>query len=228
MAPTQTAPRHLTPTELAVLVKLYRELRKWSQEQLADISGLSARTVQRVEEGLASSTDTRRALARAFEVEDINVFNKAHVIPTAEQLAEEKARFEKERITLQGQRILSGKQLGKMVEMSSANMFSEAIELKGAGNELFARLTDYCREYADCDELYSATDKLSVYEDFDELLADLKKAGITLVGAVRDTDLKVRGSAVVVGRGIIYVVAFRSGDEVEELAVPRALGAGFI
>lgn len=228
MAPTQTASRHLTPTELAVLVKLYRELRKWSQEQLADISGLSARTVQRVEEGLASSTDTRRALARAFDIEDIDVFNKAHVIPTAEQLEEEKARFEKERITLQGRRILSGKQLGKMVELSSANMFSEAIELKGPGNELFAQLTDYCREYADCDELYSATDKLGVYEDFDELLANLKAAGVTLVGAVRDIALKGHGSEAVVGRGILYVVAFLSGNEAEELAVPRALGGGFM
>lgn len=228
MATAQPTPRQLTPAELAVLVKLYRELRKWSQEQLADISGLSPRTVQRVKEGLASSTDTRRALARAFDIEDIDVFNKAHVIPTAEQLAEEKTRFEKERITLQGQRILSGKQLGKMVELSSANMFSEAVELKGPGNELFARLTDYCREYADCDELYSATDKLGVYEDFDELLAGLKKAGVTLVGAVRDTELKVRGTDAVVGRGILYVVAFLCGDEIEELAVPRDIGVGFI
>lgn len=80
--------------ELAVLVKLYRELRKWSQEQLAEIAGLSTRTVQRVEEGLPASTDTRRALARAFDIEDIDVFNKAYTIPTAEQIAEEKARFE--------------------------------------------------------------------------------------------------------------------------------------
>lgn len=224
MATAQTPPRQLTPAELAGLVRLYRELRKWSQEQLAEISGLSARTVQRVEEGLASSTDTRRALARAFDIEDIDVFNKAHVIPTAEQLAEEKARFERERVTLQGQRILSGKQLGKMVEMSSANMFSEAVELKGLSNELFARLTDYCREYADCDELYSATDKLGVYEDFDELLTDLKEAGVTLVGAVRDIPLKSPGSDAVVGRGVLYVVAFHSGDEAAELAVPRAIG----
>ncbi|WP_226462304.1 helix-turn-helix domain-containing protein [Hydrogenophaga taeniospiralis] len=75
-------PRYLTPEELAVLVKINRDYRQWSQEQLAEISGLSARTVQRVEEGLASSTDTRRALARAFDVEDIDAFNKAYAFPT--------------------------------------------------------------------------------------------------------------------------------------------------
>lgn len=221
------APRQLTPTELAVLVKLYRELRKWSQEQLADISGLSARTVQRVEEGLASSTDTRRALARAFDIEDIDVFNKAHVIPTAEQLEEERARFEKERVTLHGQRMLSGKQLGKLVESASASMFSEAVELPAPADTLFARLNDYCREYADCQELYSATDKLGVYDDLNDLLTDLKTAGVTVVAALRDTELKARGSDVAVGFGILYAVAFLSGDEVEELAVPREIGPGF-
>lgn len=44
-------PRHLTPQELAALIKATREMRQWSQEQLADIAGLSSRTVQRVEEG---------------------------------------------------------------------------------------------------------------------------------------------------------------------------------
>lgn len=53
--------RLLTPAELAVCIKLFRETRQWSQEQLAAISGLSVRTVQRVEQGLSASLDTRRA-----------------------------------------------------------------------------------------------------------------------------------------------------------------------
>lgn len=60
----------------------------------------------------------------------------------------------------------------------------------------------------------------AVYEDFDGMLEELKKSGITLVAAVRDSELKVRGSDAVVGRGILYVVAFQSGTEIEELAVP--------
>lgn len=230
MASTQqsTIHRNLAPQELAVLVKLYRELRKWSQEQLAEIAGLSSRTVQRVEEGLPASTDTRRALARAFDIEDIDVFNKAYAIPTAEQIAKEKARFEKERLTLKGKCISSGKQLGRLVESASASMFTEAAEMESTSDEIYARLTDYCREYADCAELYSATDRLAVYEDFDEMLDGLKKADITLVAALRDSALKVRGSDAVVGRGILYVVAFRSGSEIEELAVPRNLHGSFM
>ncbi|HFQ8222955.1 TPA: helix-turn-helix transcriptional regulator [Pseudomonas aeruginosa] len=79
-------PRPLTPTELAQCVRLFREANRWSQEQLAGISGLSERTIQRVEKGLSGDFNTRRALARAFEFEDIDVFNKAYEIPSEEEL----------------------------------------------------------------------------------------------------------------------------------------------
>lgn len=46
-----------------------REQRAWSQEQLAEVAGLSVRTVQRVESGAAASPETRMALAAALGVE---------------------------------------------------------------------------------------------------------------------------------------------------------------
>lgn len=45
-----------------------REQRGWSQEQLADVSGLSARTIQRVEATGAASLETRMALAATLEL----------------------------------------------------------------------------------------------------------------------------------------------------------------
>ena len=50
-------------------VKTLREKRVWSQEQLAAIAGVSARTVQRIEAGGACSQDTLKALAAAFEMD---------------------------------------------------------------------------------------------------------------------------------------------------------------
>lgn len=49
-------------------VRALRERRAWSQEQLAEVAGLSVRTVQRVETGGGASLDTRMALAAALEV----------------------------------------------------------------------------------------------------------------------------------------------------------------
>ena len=50
-----------------------REQRAWSQEQLAEVAGLSVRTVQRVESGGAASPDTRMALAAALDVEPVDL-----------------------------------------------------------------------------------------------------------------------------------------------------------
>lgn len=95
MTTATTEPRQLTTKVLSALVKAFREARHWSQEQLAEISVLSTRTVQRVEEGQTSSLNTRRALAGAFGFEDIDAFNKPYAILTSEQMAAAKARFEK-------------------------------------------------------------------------------------------------------------------------------------
>jgi transcriptional regulator with XRE-family HTH domain len=49
-------------------VRKLREDRSWSQQHLATVAGLSARTVQRVEaEGIAS-LDTRMAIGAAFGI----------------------------------------------------------------------------------------------------------------------------------------------------------------
>lgn len=45
-----------------------RTARRWSQEQLANLSGLNLRTIQRLESGARVSTESLRALAAVFEV----------------------------------------------------------------------------------------------------------------------------------------------------------------
>lgn len=52
-----------------MLVHKLRLQRGWSQEQLAEISGLSVRTIQRIENGRSASLETIKALAATFEVD---------------------------------------------------------------------------------------------------------------------------------------------------------------
>lgn len=49
-------------------VQKLRLKRGWSQQQLAEASGLSVRTVQRIEAGEPASTETLKSLAAVFEV----------------------------------------------------------------------------------------------------------------------------------------------------------------
>lgn len=51
------------------LIKTLREERAWSQEHLAMVAGLSARTVQRLEADGNASPESRMAIATAFGVE---------------------------------------------------------------------------------------------------------------------------------------------------------------
>jgi len=50
-------------------VRTERERRAWSQEHLAEVAGLSLRTVQRVESSGSASFETARAIAAVLEVE---------------------------------------------------------------------------------------------------------------------------------------------------------------
>jgi transcriptional regulator with XRE-family HTH domain len=52
-----------------MLVKKLRLQRGWSQEQLAELVGVSVRTIQRIERGFTPALETAKALASIFEVE---------------------------------------------------------------------------------------------------------------------------------------------------------------
>ncbi|OAN49108.1 hypothetical protein A6A04_03025 [Paramagnetospirillum marisnigri] len=58
----------MTVQTTADRIRSLRLDRAWSQEQLAEIAGLSARTVQRIEQGQTASLETLKALAAALEL----------------------------------------------------------------------------------------------------------------------------------------------------------------
>lgn len=51
------------------LVKSQRNKRAWSQTQLADVSGLSLRTIQRIEKTGSASLESVKSIASVFEIE---------------------------------------------------------------------------------------------------------------------------------------------------------------
>lgn len=56
-----------------MIVRKLRLQRGWSQEQLAELTGLSVRTIQRVERGATPGLETAKSLASVFEV-DLSTF----------------------------------------------------------------------------------------------------------------------------------------------------------
>jgi hypothetical protein len=51
--------------DLAFLIRVLRQVSEWPQETLAELSGLTVRTLEHGEKSVLSSLDARRALARA-------------------------------------------------------------------------------------------------------------------------------------------------------------------
>jgi transcriptional regulator with XRE-family HTH domain len=58
-------------------VKSLREARSWSQQHLADASGLNVRTIQRIEQGERCSDETLLSLAATFDV-DVSELEAQH------------------------------------------------------------------------------------------------------------------------------------------------------
>lgn len=52
-----------------MLIQKLRLQRGWSQQQLAEMSGLSVRTIQRIENGKEASMESLKSLASVFEID---------------------------------------------------------------------------------------------------------------------------------------------------------------
>lgn len=63
-------------------VQKLRLQKGWSQQQLADLSGLSVRTIQRIENGHTPSTESLKSLAAVFEI-DFTTLQGAPEMPDA-------------------------------------------------------------------------------------------------------------------------------------------------
>lgn len=73
-----------------MIVKKLRTQHRWSQEQLAQMSGLGLRTVQRIEAGNRANTESLKSLAAVFEV-DVSSLEQSVVLVDKESAQWQKA-----------------------------------------------------------------------------------------------------------------------------------------
>ncbi len=104
----------MTNKQVAFLVRLYwlEEGLGWSQATLAELSGLTVRPIQRVEAGEPTNTDTKRAIARAMDIDDLDVFNKPWPFTDEERqreyeqdAARQREEFDKNHVLLDAQKV---------------------------------------------------------------------------------------------------------------------------
>lgn len=67
-------------------VRLTRLQRGWTQEQFAELCGLSVRTVQRIEKSGTASLDSANALAAVLETDRIELLQQGGISPARTEL----------------------------------------------------------------------------------------------------------------------------------------------
>jgi hypothetical protein len=104
--------------------------------------------------------------------------------------------------------------------MSSA---SSVVELEGDTAEAFAGLVDYLRDYRDCSDVMSETDKLGASRDTQTYFDRLSGAGFSVVYARRKVALVGKNwpDQTPVKMVIVYLVVYPKGKEPSVIAVQR-------
>jgi len=212
-------PRILTLDELAALIKGYRKLRQWSQQELAEQSMLTLDVVQAVENGTYNAPDTLRALAQAFGFADPDVLNKPIHIPSAQDDEAALEVMDDDTTSLEAFVLMDGVELGELVLNSTALAVSRSFEMGLQADKVFEALTDYVREYREYFEEFSADRVSQIHEEFQEYLIELKGFGVSICYAKRllpEDTMQPKGSKPALA---LYLVAFPAGEEPESFLV---------
>ena len=91
-----------------MLVQKLRLQKGWSQQQLADLSGLSVRTIQRIEQGQSASVESLKSLAAVFEIDFSTLQESAMPTTTAPPTTASGQDETEERLALHHVRKLKG------------------------------------------------------------------------------------------------------------------------
>lgn len=224
-----TEARPLTPAEVAFGIRAFREARQWSQETLAELSGVNTRTIQRAEGGEGCSPDTKRALGVAFGLPDVDFFNKPHSIPTEEAVRQHREQFDRDHVLLPMLPLTAGRQLAGLVTASDADFSEPTFDLPANAASEFAALVDYCREYREVADLYTETDKLQVFSDLQANIDALSASGVALRYGTRSVAMRLNVATESIPGTVhaLYILAFPADKVPDRAAVSRQVRLGF-
>lgn len=227
-AKTQAKPP-MTPAEVALLVKIYREAMEWSQETLAELSGLTVRTIQRVEAGQPSSLDTRRAIARGFQISDLDVFCKPNPFPTKEELEHQKVEFDRKYLVLDASVVDGRKITAILSDKQGCGAISpgSTVELPNAAQDAFANILDFARDCMDVADVASRREMLGYGDQLETMIGELQSNGFCVCMAVRQTSITSKSWADQTpwDLEVAYLVAAPVDSPPTKIVVPRKLGS---
>jgi len=152
-------------TAYADRIKELRSKRMWSQEDLANFSGINVRTVQRVERGHAASPDTLKALANGFGIDVTDLVQAKVPLPTTAP------------DSLLLLRIQTGRDLFKLVRGAKLYGFDHG-EIGTEMIDLVATFLQGVADQADIGCYMGPGDWIRTYSQFTSRIQDLEESGL--------------------------------------------------
>jgi transcriptional regulator with XRE-family HTH domain len=199
-----------TAADLAYWIPMFREMRGWTQEELEGQSGVTVRTIQRVENGNGANYKTRRALAEAFGFPDIDALNKPIIPPSDEELKAIQERATN-LVQLTAQALATGEQLCRLAEECSADVSQPAPAMPRPAAEAFASLIDEVRGYRDVSDDLGELQKLGIHDQLQTHINTLSAHGYSLRYATRKVQLTAGAMAPdepPISATVLYLSAF--------------------
>jgi transcriptional regulator with XRE-family HTH domain len=226
----------LHPSILAWWTRAIRAASHWSQEALAASSGLTVRTIQRIEAGRPSDVTTRRALARGLGYDNPEIFFDPQFAETITGFFREIEKVGKDalqkqfpdKIRLPVTRVRSGAELAHLADAANAYNYVCDDEINEKAKKVAATLFDYLNDYGDAPEFYSNVDKLDVHRELNDLLRALEGHGAIIYSAVRCTSLlgKTWTDQTPMPVDILYLLVHLKDKIIEEILVPKRFRFG--
>ena len=153
-------------------LKELRVSRNWTQDHLADISRVSIRTIQRIENGAQASADSIEALARALDVppSELNGCEPEPAVqpPEAKLLV----------------RLTTGQHLVALVADTHMFSFNHAEVIEPADVEAIAAFLQEVQDYGDIYSELEAGERVRAAARLGELIRQLDEQGFWVFGLI--------------------------------------------
>jgi len=210
-------------------IRLLREHRAWTQEHLAQVAGVTPRTVQRVEAGEGAQVDTLQALAAALDI-DVQALRFDALELIAQQLGVPRDKVTPELIA-QRQKEIDAKYvkvpMTRLAASADLRAFSDAMSFyfdclpkDDALQDVAAAFQQDLQDLMDVGRDIDASHRRQFEVGTFEHVKELEKLGAVVMVGRRNGRMKV-GVSDSVAWTCVYVVVSSKEDAKETVLVPK-------
>ena len=205
---------HPNPGTLANNIRMLRKGRHWSQEELARVSDVDVRTVQRAEAGRPLEVETLKAIAAAFDttIEFLQI-SPDEIVAAVDQ-------FRKDHKIIEMHVPTRTSDLGSLIAGADAYLLERIGELTESQLDQIAEFEATLHDYVDIWRDLQATDRREVEKNLFDYLASLTTSGVKLSFGTEKMAVQF-GTGQPMRMCVLYVAAAHGAEPILAMVRPK-------